>query len=55
MITLKEVREQGLGGSGKVDYFSCKASIVMIKSENAMYQACPSENCNKKVKKVLKL
>ncbi|KAE8751185.1 hypothetical protein FOCC_FOCC002013 [Frankliniella occidentalis] len=49
LLTLKEAREQNLGSNGKPDYFSCKASIIMIKTENAMYNACPGENCNKKV------
>ena len=49
LITLKDARDQGLGNDGKSDYFSCKATIIMCKSENAIYQACPGENCNKKV------
>ncbi|XP_034238791.1 replication protein A 70 kDa DNA-binding subunit [Thrips palmi] len=49
LITIKEARDKGLGSGGKTEYYSTKASIVMIKSENAMYNACPGENCNKKV------
>lgn len=48
LITLKEARDRNLGSSGN-DYYNCKASVIMIKSENALYNACPAENCNKKV------
>ncbi|KAJ1528713.1 hypothetical protein ONE63_007106 [Megalurothrips usitatus] len=49
LITIKDARDQGLGSGGKPDYFSVKGTLIMIKSENAIYQACPGENCNKKV------
>ncbi|XP_070292808.1 replication protein A 70 kDa DNA-binding subunit [Salvelinus sp. IW2-2015] len=31
------------------DYFSCIATIVYIRKENCLYQACPSQDCSKKV------
>ncbi len=35
--------------SSQADYFSCIATIVYIRKENCLYQACPSKDCNKKV------
>ncbi|BHF62589.1 60S acidic ribosomal protein P1 [Sparganum proliferum] len=36
-------------GVSKGDYFTCKATVTFMKKENFMYQACPTEGCNKKV------
>jgi replication factor A1 len=33
----------------KADYFSILVTVTFAKKENSMYQACKSENCNKKV------
>lgn len=33
----------------QADYFSCVATVVYMRKENCMYQACPSQDCNKKV------
>lgn len=33
----------------QADYFSSIATIVYIRKENCLYQACPSKDCNKKV------
>ncbi|NWH55315.1 RFA1 protein, partial [Fregata magnificens] len=30
-------------------YFSCVGTVVHLRKENCMYQACPSQDCNKKV------
>ncbi|KAG7264456.1 hypothetical protein CRUP_010955 [Coryphaenoides rupestris] len=30
------------------DYFSSIATIVYLRKENCLYQACPSQDCNKK-------
>ncbi|TFY76589.1 hypothetical protein EWM64_g7426 [Hericium alpestre] len=49
MRTLNDVKEAQLGMSDKVDYFSCRATIMHIKPENTYYPACPGENCSKKV------
>ncbi|XP_012256946.2 replication protein A 70 kDa DNA-binding subunit [Athalia rosae] len=48
-LTFKEAKSQQLGCGETPDYFVAKATINMIKIENALYAACPSENCNKKV------
>lgn len=33
----------------QADYFSCVATVVYIRKESSLYQACPSPDCNKKV------
>lgn len=35
--------------SPKADYFSSVATVVYLRKENCMYQACPTQDCNKKV------
>uniref|UniRef100_A0A8C9R0A5 Replication protein A subunit n=1 Tax=Scleropages formosus TaxID=113540 RepID=A0A8C9R0A5_SCLFO len=47
--TLMDVKMEHLGHGDKADYFSCVATIVYLKKENSLYQACPSQDCNKKV------
>ncbi|KAG7269631.1 hypothetical protein CRUP_016422 [Coryphaenoides rupestris] len=42
------VRESG---GAVADYFSCVATVVYIRKENCMYQACPTPDCSKKVVK----
>ncbi|XP_063228748.1 replication protein A 70 kDa DNA-binding subunit [Bacillus rossius redtenbacheri] len=48
-ITLQTADESDLGAKDVADYFNCKATIVMIRTENTTYQACPGPDCNKKV------
>ena len=38
-----------MGAGDKPDYYSVKANVVFTKKDNALYQACAGENCNKKV------
>ena len=33
----------------QADYYTCTATIVYLRKENCLYQACPSQDCNKKV------
>ncbi|MBN3273274.1 RFA1 protein, partial [Polyodon spathula] len=47
--TLSEVKTENLGHGDKADYFTCVATIVYLRKENCMYQACPTQDCNKKV------
>ncbi|XP_036196906.1 replication protein A 70 kDa DNA-binding subunit isoform X5 [Myotis myotis] len=47
--TLYEVKSENLGHGDKADYFSAVATVVYLRKENSMYQACPSQDCNKKV------
>jgi len=37
---------------GKQEYFLLKGTVTFIRKENCMYNACPSDNCNKKVVEV---
>ncbi|KAF2173810.1 hypothetical protein M409DRAFT_16080 [Zasmidium cellare ATCC 36951] len=49
--TIKSVLDEQLGMSAETDWFSIKATVVYIKSENFAYPACPKLDppCNKKV------
>ncbi|XP_031735623.1 replication protein A 70 kDa DNA-binding subunit-like [Anarrhichthys ocellatus] len=47
--TLSDVKNEKLGHGEKADYFSCLATLLYIRKENCLYQACPSADCNKKV------
>ena len=47
--SLNEVKEAQLGQGDKVDYFSTRATIMHIKSDNISYPACQTPGCNKKV------
>ncbi|XP_010776450.1 replication protein A 70 kDa DNA-binding subunit-like [Notothenia coriiceps] len=46
---LSEVKNEHLGHGEKADYFSCLATVLYTRKENCLYQACPTEDCNKKV------
>lgn len=47
--TLGQVKQENLGFGEKPDYVTSKVTILYCKKENSLYQACPSETCNKKV------
>lgn len=47
--TLSEIKEENLGYGEKPDYVTSKVTILYCKKENSLYQACPKEDCNKKV------
>ncbi|XP_022594548.1 replication protein A 70 kDa DNA-binding subunit-like isoform X1 [Seriola dumerili] len=47
--TLSDVKNEHMGQGEKADYFSCVATVLYIRKENCLYQACPSADCNKKV------
>ncbi|CAN7938762.1 unnamed protein product [Ixodes hexagonus] len=46
---LSQAKQQKLGFGDRPDFFSCKASVAIVRKENCLYKACPSERCNKKV------
>ncbi|XP_020384262.1 replication protein A 70 kDa DNA-binding subunit [Rhincodon typus] len=46
---LLEVKNENLGHGDKADYYTTVGTIVYLKKENCMYQACPTPECNKKV------
>lgn len=45
----KQTTTENMGSGEKPDYYSVKANVVFTKKDNALYQACNQENCNKKV------
>ncbi|KAM4547218.1 replication protein A 70 kDa DNA-binding subunit-like [Fundulus diaphanus] len=47
--TLSDVKSENMGHGEKAEYFSCVATVVYMRKENCLYQACPSADCNKKV------
>lgn len=47
--TILQIKEENLGMSEIVDYFTTKSTIIFVKQENVAYPACLSEGCNKKV------
>lgn len=47
--TFAQVNTERLGMGDKPDYYINKATVVMLRKENCMYMACPTEECNKKV------
>lgn len=48
-MTFKEVQENQLGCGEKPDYFTSVATVLLVRSENSLYKACPTAECNKKV------
>lgn len=38
-----------IGSSDKPEYYTTKATIVMVKRDKCMYMACPGDQCNKQV------
>ncbi|XP_053561210.1 replication protein A 70 kDa DNA-binding subunit [Bombina bombina] len=47
--SLLEVKTENMGHGDKADYFTSVATIVYLRKENCLYQACASQDCNKKV------
>lgn len=48
-LTFHETKLKNLGNGDKADFFQVKATIHLIRSGNAVYKACPQQDCNKKV------
>lgn len=46
---LEQIRNEHIGMNDKADYITVTAMITNIKKETALYMACPTQNCNKKV------
>ena len=49
LMTLNAVKDSNIGQGDNADFFSCRGTIIFIKSDNIMYTACPGDKCNKKV------
>lgn len=47
--TIIQVKDENLGMSETPDYFSTKATVIFVKSDNFAYPACLTEGCNRKV------
>lgn len=45
----QQVKDENLGQGDKADYYSSKGTVMFIKKDNCMYQACPTDQCNKKL------
>ncbi|XP_008557136.1 replication protein A 70 kDa DNA-binding subunit [Microplitis demolitor] len=48
-MTLAEAEERGRSSMDVPTTFMCKATISLIRPDRALYKACPSDSCNKKV------
>ncbi|KAB8346326.1 hypothetical protein FH972_023370 [Carpinus fangiana] len=47
--TISAVKDEQLGMSEQTDYFTLKATVIYVKSDNIAYPACQTSDCNKKV------
>ncbi|CAN0330016.1 replication protein A 70 kDa DNA-binding subunit-like [Lampetra fluviatilis] len=47
--TFAESKDENLGQGEQPDYFTVKGTVLFVKKENYLYQACPSADCSKKV------
>ncbi|KAG2458722.1 RFA1 protein, partial [Polypterus senegalus] len=47
--SLMEVKSENLGHGEKADYYTSVATVMYLRKENCLYQACPTQDCNKKV------
>lgn len=47
--TFAEAKFENMGTKDKPDYYSVKAMVAKINKEKALYMACPTEGCTKKV------
>ncbi|KAF8623485.1 hypothetical protein AX15_006268 [Amanita polypyramis BW_CC] len=52
MMSLQDVKKSQLGMNDKADFFSAKATIMHIKSDNIWYPGCPTPSCTKKVMEI---
>lgn len=48
-LTIKGAQLAQLGGGDKADYYSMFSYLIFVKSESALYKACPKPDCQKKV------
>ncbi|KAH8099587.1 replication factor-a protein [Cristinia sonorae] len=49
MLSIEEVKTKDLGNGDKADFFSTRATVMHLKSDNIAYPACPNTGCSKKV------
>lgn len=48
-LTFHDAKVRNLGNGDKPDYFQVKSVVHIVRSNNAIYKACPQAECNKKV------
>jgi len=48
-LTIKGAQLAQLGSGDKADYFSMYSHLIFVRSETALYKACPKPDCQKKV------
>jgi len=48
-LTIKGAQLAQLGSGDKADYYSMYSHLIFVKSESALYKACPKPDCQKKV------
>lgn len=48
-LTIKGAQLAQLGNGDKADYYSMHSHLIFVKSESALYKACPKPDCQKKV------
>lgn len=44
-----QVKDENIGSGENAEYFSQRATVMHVKTENMMYAACRSDNCSKKI------
>lgn len=47
--TFSDINSADIEDADRVEYFTTKASVVMVNKDKCMYRSCPSEACFKKV------
>ncbi|XP_008486124.1 replication protein A 70 kDa DNA-binding subunit-like, partial [Diaphorina citri] len=50
LLLMREIQDQQLGMGDKADYCSVRGIIQVFRGSNTTYKACPSQDCNKKVR-----
>lgn len=48
-LSIKGAQLAQLGNGDKADYYSMYSHLIFVKSESALYKACPKPDCQKKV------
>lgn len=48
-MSFHEMKTKNLPSGDQTHYSQCKAVVHMVKNTNALYKACPQQDCNKKV------
>lgn len=48
-MSFHEMKAKNLPSGDQIHYLQCKAVVHMVKNTNALYKACPQQDCNKKV------